>query len=96
MAVLLAALVLVHGAVVRGPTKPVCEMATPCTEPAAGIVLVFARGGVTTRVRTDARGRYAVRLRPGTYRVRYPRIQPATLVVRAATRADFVVDTGIR
>jgi hypothetical protein len=93
---LLAALVLVHGAVLRGPTKPVCEMATPCSEPAAGVVLVFVRGRTTTRVRTDARGRYAVRLRPGAYRVRFPRIQPATLVVRRALRADFLIDTGIR
>lgn len=96
MPALLAALVLVHGSVVRGPTKPVCEMATPCTEPAAGIVLVFARGGTAVRVRTDAHGRYAVRLRRGTYVVRFPRIQPATLVVRRAARVDLVVDTGIR
>jgi hypothetical protein len=96
MHLLALALVLVHGTVVRGPTKPVCEMATPCTEPAAGIVLVFARGGTAVRVRTDAHGRYAVRLRRGTYVVRFPRIQPATVVVRRGLRADFVVDTGIR
>jgi hypothetical protein len=71
-------------------------MATPCTEPAAGIVLVFEQGGTATRVRTDAHGRYAVRLRRGTYLVRFPRIQPGTLVVRGPLRADFVVDTGIR
>ena len=63
---------------------------------AFAFLLVFARGGTAVRVRTDAHGRYAIRLRRGTYLVRYPRIQPATLVVRRGMRADFAVDTGIR
>jgi hypothetical protein len=104
MALLAVTLVLLHGVVTRGPTKPVCEMTTPCSEPAAHVKLVFHRPGADVVVRTDARGRYSVRLRRGTYTVRIspvPRIgrgiEPATVVVRAATvRADFVIDTGIR
>ena len=103
MAAFLAALVLVHGTVMRGPTKPVCEMATPCSEPAAGIVLVFDRAGVRTRVRTDAKGRYAIKLRRGTYVVRTALVakigrglEPTTLLVRGPRTADFLLDTGIR
>jgi hypothetical protein len=103
MAALLAALVLVHGTVLRGPTKPVCEMATPCSEPAAGLVLVFQRGAAKTRVRTDAKGGYAIHLRRGTYLVSITPpakigrgIEPRTVVVRNPLRADFLVDTGIR
>lgn len=103
MAALLAALVLVHGVVMRGPTKPVCEMATPCSERAAGVLLVFNRAGTTRRVRTDARGRYTVTLRRGTYLVHVspaPRIgrgiEPATIVVYGPRRVDFLIDTGIR
>lgn len=80
----------------RGPTKPVCEMATPCSEPAARVVLDFRGAGGDTLTRTDAQGRYTVRLRPGRYIVRVQRIAPSALVVRRAMRADFNIDTGIR
>jgi hypothetical protein len=71
-------------------------MSTPCSEPAAHVVLDFhsARGDV--RVRTDTQGRYRVRLRPGRYVVRFPKLQPAVVVVRRAMEADFNIDTGIR
>jgi hypothetical protein len=109
MATLLAlALALggLHGTVTRGPTKPVCSMATPCTEPAAGAVLLFERRGrVAARVRVGVRGRYSVRLAPGTYAVLVSprptlgaRLQPASVrVVRGRSRrVDFLLDTGIR
>ena len=103
MALFAVTLVLLHGVVTRGPTKPVCEMTTPCSEPAAHVKLVFHRPGVSYVTTTDAQGRYALRVRRGTYTVRtspVPRIgrglEPATVVVRAATRADFLIDTGIR
>ena len=102
-AALLAALVLVHGTVMRGPTKPACEMAEPCSEPAASVLLVFNGAGLTRRVRTNANGRYSVRLPRGTFHVRVapvPRIgrgiQPPTLVVYGPRSADFLIDTGIR
>ena len=96
MHALALALVLVHGVVMRGPTKPVCEMATPCSEPAAHVVLDFHGRGGDVLTRTDGHGRYSVRLRPGRYIVRVARIQPSALVVRTAMRADFNLDTGIR
>jgi hypothetical protein len=93
---LAVSLVLLHGVVMRGPTKPVCEMATPCSEPAALVVLDFHGRGGDVLTRTDAHGRYSVRLRPGRYVVRVARIEPTVLVVRAPMRADFNIDTGIR
>lgn len=102
-AAVLAALVLVHGTVMRGPTKPACEFGQPCSAPAAGVLLVFNGQGLTRRVRTDARGRYSVKLPRGTYHVRVspvPRIgrgiEPPTLVVYGPRSADFLIDTGIR
>jgi hypothetical protein len=109
MAVLLALAVTLgglHGTVTRGPTKPVCSMSAPCSEPATGALLLFERGGrVAARVRVGAQGHYAVRLAAGTYAVRVspqPRvgfgIRPATVrvVAGASRRADFEIDTGIR
>ncbi len=105
LALLLAAGGL-HGAVSRGPTTPVCTIGTPCSEPAAGAVLLFERGGrLAARVHVGARGRYAVRLAPGVYVVelaRKPRVglamRPRTVrVVSGSTRrVDFSIDTGIR
>jgi hypothetical protein len=101
---LAVAVVLLHGLVVRGPTKPLCEMTTPCVEPAAHVTLVFARrGAVAARVTTDTAGRYRVRLRRGTYSVRLASPQrigrgldPTKVAVRTPRRVDFTIDTGIR
>ena len=99
-------MVLLHGVVMRGPTTPVCRVGTPCSEPAVGAVLLFARNGiVAARVRAGVGGRYAVRLRAGAYAVRLavqPRIgsglQPRAVTIPAvsAARVDFMIDTGIR
>jgi hypothetical protein len=99
-------LVLVHGFVLRGPTKPACSMTQPCSEPAAGALLVVRRGvHDVARVRVAADGRYRVRLAPGTYAVRVVPparigrgVEPRTLAVprAGAVRRDFLVDTGIR
>jgi hypothetical protein len=102
---LLAALVLIHGVVMRGPTTPVCRVGVPCSEPAPGVVLVFSRAGaVVARVRSGAGGRYSVRLRAGVYDVRLAQpakigrgLDPRRVVVSAAKpRVDFDLDTGIR
>ena len=104
MHALAVALVLLHGVVTLGPTRPVCADGDSCTKPAAHVVLVFRRGtSPTVRVRTDAQGRYAVRLRRGTYAVAVspPRrigsgLQPRTFTLRESRRLDFRLDTGIR
>jgi hypothetical protein len=99
MHVLAIGLVLLHGVVMRGPTQPVCEIGTPCSAPAAHVQLRFGK----VAVRTDARGRYSVRLRRGTYTVRTAQkpsigrgIEPMTIVVTRPREFDFNIDTGIR
>ena len=95
-----------HGVVMRGPTRPVCQVGMPCSEPAVGAVLVFSRNGVVAaRVRAGTGGRYSVHLRPGYYSVRTqaaPKIgsglRPRQVHVLRGVfgRADFMIDTGIR
>ena len=109
MPVLLAVALLaggLHGTVTRGPTTPVCRVGLPCSEPAAGAVLVFEREHhAAARVRVDARGHYSVKLAPGSYAVLVAprrrlgsRIAPRTVRVVAGRmrRVDFSIDTGIR
>ena len=106
MSVLLAALVAgLFGTVTRAPAMPVCIAGQPCSKPAAGVTLTFARGGVTAKsVVTAANGTYRVLLPPGTYTVRVAglsriqRLSPLTVVVRRGVmaRQAFVIDTGIR
>jgi hypothetical protein len=99
------ALTGLHGIVTRGPTTPVCQVGTPCSEPAVGAVLVFSRNGRTAaRVKAGPGGRYTVRLRAGYYAVRIdpPQriggLKPQNVRVRAGVnaRVDFQIDTGIR
>ena len=93
-----------HGTVMRGPTRPVCTIGTPCTAPAKHVTLFFTRNGKTATTTTDMRGRYRVRLARGTYAVKTnlrpfgTRPQPAVVRVRAGVdrRVDLSIDTGIR
>lgn len=103
MHLLAVGVVLLHGIVMRGPTQPVCQIGTPCSAPAAHVKLVFHRPGADLAARTDAQGRYSIRLRRGTYTVRTAQkqsigrgLEPTRIVVRAPMRADFNLDTGIR
>jgi hypothetical protein len=95
-----------RGVVMRGPTRPVCELEQPCTEPAKNMLLLFTRDGRDVgRTRTDAAGRYRIALPAGVYRVgrnltvgighgltpRTARVWPGRYV-----RLDFSIDTGIR
>ncbi len=99
LATLLAS-ALLHGAVTLGPVTPVCRVGVPCSKPAVRVVLTFTRGTHAVRVRTDAHGRYAVALVPGTYAVRASlgmRITPSTVTARAGRHLRrFAIDTGIR
>ena len=105
MHVLAVVFVALHGLVMQGPTQPVCQDGVPCSKPAANVQLVF-RGlnGSTAITRTDVRGRYALKLRRGTYTVETmpgrrigSGLQPSRITVRGTTqRVDFDLDTGIR
>lgn len=94
------------GLVTRGPITPVCAFEQPCDAPAPHVTLLFTRNGsVARRVVTDASGRYAVRLAPGTYSVSRSvaaapdrKLEPNRVHVVANRRLqlDFSIDTGIR
>ena len=93
-----------YGVVMRGPVTPVCVAEQPCSKPAAGVRLAFARHGTVKTVVTSSVGRYRVALAPGTYAVstgasvRIGRgLEPRTVVVPAGwKRQAFSIDTGIR
>ena len=96
-----AALGLLHGLVTFGPTTPVCRQGAPCSRPAAHVRLVFTHHGTVRSTTADARGRYAIRLAPGTWTVRASigvSIAPARvrIVQGAAIVRDFRIDSGIR
>jgi hypothetical protein len=95
-----------HGTVMRGPIKPVCEEGEPCDAPAVGVVLQFNYAGqVVARTKTGAGGAYTIRLKPATYTVttQPPRrigsgLTPGRVRVLAGRilRVDFHLDTGIQ
>jgi hypothetical protein len=92
-----------YGKVTRGPITPVCQVGIPCDEPAAHATFLLVRNGKSTRVRTDARGNYRVRLAPGRYVISKPNwgpggIRPASARVPYGrfARVNLFIDTGIR
>jgi hypothetical protein len=101
---LAVAVVFLHGLVMQGPTQPVCQVGVPCSKPAANVLLVFTRRGTTTKVRTDGKGRYSIRLTRGTYTVTMlpartigRGVEPRSFTAHGTSqRLDFDVDTGIR
>ena len=94
------------GAVVRGPTAPVCAEGTPCTAPFSAHFTVRQGSRVVASFQSNALGQYTVRLEPGTYRIvpgpDAPIIDPAaqakTVIVNSTglTTLDLQFDTGIR
>lgn len=94
-----------QGVVMRGPTQPVCHVGEPCQEPAKRLLLQFRRDGVLrAQVRTNDKGRYAVRLAPGRYSVTTPRLRPGQTLspqlVRVphgrVGRVNFTLETSIQ
>jgi hypothetical protein len=95
-----------HGTVVIDPARPVCVVEQPCSAPDRYDVLVFTRSGRRiAQTRTDAEGKYSVRLAAGTYTVTAPRhdgigrgLLPSRVVVPRGryARANFTLDIGIR
>lgn len=105
MALFLATIISgLFGTVVRSPATPVCQVGRPCTAPAAGVRLTFYRGAAAVMsVVTTSTGHYRVGLAPGVYTVRLAtksrmtRLAPTTVtVMRAFSRRNFTIDTGIR
>ena len=95
----------IRGTVVKGPTTPVCREGVPCSAPAAGVTLVFVRGGVRVASATTSKaGTFRVVLSPGPYLVRLLSKQafggapPRTVRVLPSrfAVANFDIDTGIR
>jgi len=93
----------IRGIVIKSPTKPMCEEGVPCSAPAAGVTLVFVRGGVRVAIATTSKaGTYRVVLRPGTYVIRSARktfgspMPTVRVQAGAFTVANFEIDTGIR
>lgn len=95
-----------YGSVRVSPSSPVCLAGKACSKPAHGFKLVFSGGGRTVTAKTDAQGRYRVRLAGGRYLVlaagmtQLPKrgLQPGAVTVPDArfARRDFVFDPGIR
>jgi hypothetical protein len=94
-----------RGVVMEGPTKPVCHVDEPCEKPASGLLLQFKRAGkVVAQARTTETGRYAVKLRAGSYAVRAPRrpigtgLTPRVVHVPRGriAKVNFHLDTGIQ
>src|SRR5689334_17547859 len=90
---------ILWGSVTVGPTTPVCRAGTPCSKPAK-TTLTFSRANRVVTAKTDAAGRYRVKLAIGKWSVQLGigmQRTPATVVVRTGMHhVDFSVDTGIR
>jgi hypothetical protein len=94
-----------YGIVKKGPITPVCRQGVPCDAPVQ-VTLVFSRSGSdVARTRSNAEGRYRIRLPAGYYAVRTVErigidraIRPRNVHVRRGhvDRLDFSIDTGIR
>ena len=100
-AAVLFSIVTLHGSVTLGPTQPVCSAGTPCTKPAANVILQFTQRNRLRWVNTDAKGHYTARLEPGTWIVRTNagvRVTPQRFIVRNVRTQlrNFAIDTGLR
>jgi hypothetical protein len=96
----------VRGVVLAGPQCPVEQAGSPCPdEPMANVeVQATAGGSVVATARTDAEGRFELRLEPGDYVVEAvlpagpPSAKPTSVTVPAhgSAQVTVLVDTGIR
>jgi hypothetical protein len=95
----------IEGQVLAGPTCPVEVEGSPCPpQPWTGTVRAVAEDGTVYEDETDAQGRYAIAMPPGTYEVVAvteggpPTGVPQTVPVPDGQplHVDLEVDTGIR
>jgi hypothetical protein len=104
------ALGTIAGEVVAGPTCPVATVENPCPPkpvPDRKVLLLTPGGVLVTTTMTDANGRFAVRLAPGSYTVHVEagpgmlgldQVTPGNVTVHAGqtTTMQIELDTGIR
>lgn len=96
----------VSGSVTASPTCPVERPNHPCppAPASANVQATNSHGRVVASTQTDAKGRYQLQLRGGTYTLAavtphvFPRCSPMSVTVRASDsyRVDISCDTGIR
>ncbi|MBA3843479.1 MAG: carboxypeptidase regulatory-like domain-containing protein [Actinobacteria bacterium] len=90
------------GRVSKSPARPVCRAELPCSAPARGMKLIFARAGFSRAAVTDSAGDYRIALSAGRYTVAIAGARfgyaPRTVIVIAGrvTVRNFSIDTGIR
>jgi len=96
----------VSGRVTASPTCPVERPNHPCPPApvSATVQVTNSHGKVVASTQTDAKGRYHLQLREGTYTLAavtpsvLPRCSPVSVTVSAGgtNRVDISCDTGIR
>ena len=94
------------GVVLRGPTRPVCQVDVPCDAPFSASFTVEQSGRVVATFHSDTDGRFTVALAPGDYAVvpgadapiLSPQSQSKAVQVRPSgfTAVQLEFDTGIR
>lgn len=96
----------VDGTILRGPIQPVCQVGVSCDGPLVADFTVARNGRTVLRFRTDATGRFAIALAPGSYHV-IPSAdalimgagtvsQPLIVVAPETRGVTLQFDTGIR
>jgi|CXWL01.1.fsa_nt_gi hypothetical protein len=98
--------VAVDGTILRGPLQPVCQVGQPCDGPLVAEFVVARNGRRVLSFRTDAAGRFAIALAPGSYSVTPSAdapimgagtvSQPLTVVAPETRGVTLQFDTGIR
>jgi hypothetical protein len=94
----------IEGTARFGPTRPVCQVDSPCTAPFSTGFEVWQDKRVVTRFQSDASGHFVVRLPPGTYTVTAgpsvgilirSQVHQVTVKSGGLTHVDLDFDTGI-
>jgi hypothetical protein len=89
----------------RGPTRPVCQVDQACTAPFKSGFNVLHAGQIVARFESDSEGHFLVHLQPGTYTVSPDASAPllaradahdVTVGPSGLTHVDLEFDTGIR
>jgi len=94
-----------EGTMLRGPTRPVCQVDRPCSAPLKSGFKVLQGGQIVARFQSDSGGHFVVHIPPGTYTVSPD--ESAPLLARAhahevtvrpsgLTHVELEFDTGIR